>query len=51
LYKCSRKSKEYEFSILNLRKKASESGSKDEIGRKNDKKAPISDRDAFEIKE
>jgi hypothetical protein len=50
LYKCIKKSKQYGFSISDLRKKASESGSKNEIKRRNNKKASIHDRDAFEIK-
>jgi hypothetical protein len=50
IYKCIRKSKDYGSSISDLRKKDSESGSKDERGRRNDKEAPIGDRDAFEMK-
>jgi hypothetical protein len=50
LYKCIRKSKDCGFSILNLRKKDFESGSKNERGRRNNKKAPIGDRDALEVK-
>jgi hypothetical protein len=50
LCKCIRKSKDYGSLILNLRKKNSESGSKDEKRKRNDKKAPIGDRDAFEVK-
>jgi hypothetical protein len=51
LYKYIKKSKNYESSISNLRKKNSESGSKNEKGRRNNKKAPIGDRDALEMKE
>jgi hypothetical protein len=50
LYKCIRKSKEYGSSISDIRKKDSKSGSKDEKERRNDKKAPIGDRDALEMK-
>jgi hypothetical protein len=50
LYKCIRKSKDYGSSISDLRKKDSENGSKDEKERRNDKEAPIGDRNAFEMK-
>jgi hypothetical protein len=50
LYKCIRKSKGCGFSILDLRKKNSKSGSKNEKGRRNDKKAPIGGRNALEVK-
>jgi hypothetical protein len=50
LYKCIRKSKNNGFSISDLRKKNSENGSKDEKGRRNNKKAPIGDRNALEVK-
>jgi hypothetical protein len=39
LYKCIKKSKNYGSSISDLRKKNSESGSKDEKRRRNNKKA------------
>jgi hypothetical protein len=50
LYKCIRKSKEYKFLISDFWKKAFEGGSKDERGRRTNKKASISDRDALEVK-
>jgi hypothetical protein len=50
LYKCIRKSKDYGFSMLDFRKKNSESGSKNEKGRRNDKEASIGDRNALEVK-
>jgi hypothetical protein len=45
-----KKSKKYEFSILDLQKRAFENGLKNEKGRRNNKEASIGDRDAFEVK-
>jgi hypothetical protein len=50
LYKCIRKSKKYRFSISDLWKKDFKSGSKNEKGRRNNKKAPIGGRNALEVK-